>query len=140
MHYFQQFNKIWSILRWGLSKSDRCDCGAEQTADHTTSGRCPIYRRINDLLICSTLNNARGSFILQIMHTHPATNQSAIVFDYELYRCELIPRCSQPSLSKQRPDAVLFNDHESKILTLADLYALRFAGHRGCLRAGQAGF
>ena len=27
-----------------LSTSDSCDCGAEQTADHITSGRCPIYR------------------------------------------------------------------------------------------------
>ena len=33
-----------NMLRWGLSKSDSCDCGAEQTADHITSGRCPIYR------------------------------------------------------------------------------------------------
>ena len=32
------------MLRCGLSKSDSCDCGAEQTADHITSGRCPIYR------------------------------------------------------------------------------------------------
>ena len=33
-----------NILRWGLSTSDCCDCGAEQTAEHITSGRCPIYR------------------------------------------------------------------------------------------------
>ena len=32
------------MLRWGLSTSDTCDCGAEQTADHITSGRCLIYR------------------------------------------------------------------------------------------------
>ena len=32
------------MLRWGLSTSDCCDCGAEQTAEHITSGRCPIYR------------------------------------------------------------------------------------------------
>ena len=25
-------------------KSDSCDCGAEQTADHITGGRCPICR------------------------------------------------------------------------------------------------
>ena len=31
-----------NVLRWELSTSDRRDCGAEQTADHTTSGRCPI--------------------------------------------------------------------------------------------------
>ena len=28
-----------NMLRWGLSTSDCCDCGAEQTADHITSGR-----------------------------------------------------------------------------------------------------
>ena len=34
-----------NMLRWGLSTSDICDCGVEQTADHITSrGRCPIYR------------------------------------------------------------------------------------------------
>ena len=33
-----------NMLRWGLSTSDCCDCGAEQTAEHITSGRCPIYR------------------------------------------------------------------------------------------------
>ena len=32
------------MLRWGLSTNDSCDCGAEQTADHITSGRCPVYR------------------------------------------------------------------------------------------------
>ena len=33
------------MLRWGLSTSDCCDCGAEQTADHITSGRgrCPVH-------------------------------------------------------------------------------------------------
>ena len=31
-------------LRWGLSTNDSCDCGADQTADHITSGPCPIYR------------------------------------------------------------------------------------------------
>ena len=34
-----------NMLRWGLSTSDCCDCGAEQTADHITSGLCPIHRR-----------------------------------------------------------------------------------------------
>ena len=33
-----------NMLRWGLSTSDCCDYGAEQTAEHITSGRCPIYR------------------------------------------------------------------------------------------------
>ena len=33
-----------NMLRWGLSTSDCCDCGAEQTAEHITSGRCPIHR------------------------------------------------------------------------------------------------
>ena len=33
-----------NMLRWGLSTNDSCGCGAEQTADHITSGRCPIYR------------------------------------------------------------------------------------------------
>ena len=33
-----------NVLRWGLSMSDTCDCGAEQTTDHITSGRCPVYR------------------------------------------------------------------------------------------------
>ena len=33
-----------NMLRWGLSTSDCCECGAEQTAEHITSGRCPIYR------------------------------------------------------------------------------------------------
>ena len=33
-----------NMLRWGLSTSDCCDCGAEQTADHISSGRCPIHR------------------------------------------------------------------------------------------------
>ena len=33
-----------NMLCWGLSMSDTCNCGAEQTADHITSGRCPIYR------------------------------------------------------------------------------------------------
>ena len=33
-----------NILRWGLSTNDSCDCHAEQTADHITSGGCPIYR------------------------------------------------------------------------------------------------
>ena len=28
-----------NMLRWGLSTSDCCDCGAEQTADLITSGR-----------------------------------------------------------------------------------------------------
>ncbi len=32
-----------NILRWGVSTSDSCDCGAEQTADHISSGNCPIY-------------------------------------------------------------------------------------------------
>ena len=34
-----------NMLRWGLSTSDCCDCGAEQTADHITSGRgrCPVH-------------------------------------------------------------------------------------------------
>ena len=32
------------MLRWGLSTSDCCDCGAEQTADHITSGLRPIHR------------------------------------------------------------------------------------------------
>ena len=27
-----------------MRKLHSCDCGAEQTADHITSGRCPIYR------------------------------------------------------------------------------------------------
>ena len=30
-----------NMLRWGLSMNDSCDCGAEQTADHITSGCCP---------------------------------------------------------------------------------------------------
>ena len=33
-----------NMLRWGLSTSDCCDCGAEQTADHITSGLCHIHR------------------------------------------------------------------------------------------------
>ena len=33
-----------NMLRWGLSPSDCCECGVEQTAEHITSGRCPIYR------------------------------------------------------------------------------------------------
>ena len=33
-----------NMLRWGLSTSDCSDCGAEQTAEHITNGRCPIYR------------------------------------------------------------------------------------------------
>ena len=33
-----------NMLRWGLSTSDCCDCGAEQPADHITSGLCPIHR------------------------------------------------------------------------------------------------
>ena len=33
-----------NMLRWGWSTNDSCDCGAEQTADHISSGRCPIYR------------------------------------------------------------------------------------------------
>ena len=33
-----------NMLRWGLSTNDCCECGAEQTAEHITSGRCPIYR------------------------------------------------------------------------------------------------
>ena len=32
------------MLRWGLSGNDSCDCGAEQTVHHITSGLCPIYR------------------------------------------------------------------------------------------------
>ena len=43
-----------NMLRWGLSTNDSCDCGAEQTADHITSGRCPIYRPpegINGLIV-----------------------------------------------------------------------------------------
>ena len=32
-----------NMLRWGLSMSDSCDCGAKQMADHITSGRCLIY-------------------------------------------------------------------------------------------------
>ena len=42
------------MLRWGLSTNDSCECGAEQTADHITSGRCPIYRPpegINGLIV-----------------------------------------------------------------------------------------
>ena len=31
-----------SMLHLGLSKSDSCDCDAEQTADSITGGRCPI--------------------------------------------------------------------------------------------------
>ena len=30
-----------NMLRWGLSTNDSCECGAEQTADHITSGRRP---------------------------------------------------------------------------------------------------
>ena len=34
-----------NMLRWGLLfKRDSCDCGAEYTADHITTGRCAIYR------------------------------------------------------------------------------------------------
>ena len=33
-----------NMLRWGLSTSDCCDCGAEQMADQITSGRCPNHR------------------------------------------------------------------------------------------------
>ena len=43
-----------NMLRWGLSTNDNCDCGTEQTADHITSGRCPIYRPpegINGLIV-----------------------------------------------------------------------------------------
>ena len=43
-----------NMLRWGLSTNDSCECGAEQTADHITSGRCPIYRPpegINGLIV-----------------------------------------------------------------------------------------
>ena len=43
-----------NMLRWGLSTNDSCDCGAEQTADHITSGCCPIYRPpegINSLIV-----------------------------------------------------------------------------------------
>ena len=32
-----------NMLRWGLSTSDCCDCGAEQTTYHITSGRCPTH-------------------------------------------------------------------------------------------------
>ena len=42
-----------NMLRWGLSKSE-IDCGAEQTTDHITSGRCAIYRPpegINGLIV-----------------------------------------------------------------------------------------
>ena len=42
------------MLRWGLSTNDSCECGAEQTVDHITSGRCPIYRPpkgINGLIV-----------------------------------------------------------------------------------------
>ena len=43
-----------NMLRWGLSTNDSCECGAEETADHITSGRCPIYRPpegINGLIV-----------------------------------------------------------------------------------------
>ena len=43
-----------NMLRWGLSTNDSCECGAEQTADHITSGCCPIYRPpevINGLIV-----------------------------------------------------------------------------------------
>ena len=37
------------MLRCGLSTNDSCDCHAEQTADHITSGRCPIYRPLEGI-------------------------------------------------------------------------------------------
>ena len=43
-----------NMLSWGLSTNDSCESGAEQTADHITSGRCPIYRPpegINGLIV-----------------------------------------------------------------------------------------
>ena len=42
--YFFRHQRAQLVLRWGLSTSDCCDCGAEQTAYHITSGRCPIHR------------------------------------------------------------------------------------------------
>ena len=47
-----RLNRLWTsvgrfganMVRCGLVKSDSCDCGAEQTLDHITSGRYPIYR------------------------------------------------------------------------------------------------
>ena len=33
-----------NMLYWGLSTNDSSDCGAEQMADHITSGRCSTYR------------------------------------------------------------------------------------------------
>ena len=43
-----------NMLCWGLSTNDSCECGAEQTPDHITSGRCLIYRPpegINGLIV-----------------------------------------------------------------------------------------
>ena len=55
------------VSRFGanmLSTTDSCDCGAEQTADHITSGRCTIYRppeAINGLIDLDNKRHEHGS-------------------------------------------------------------------------------
>ena len=49
-----------NMLRWGPSTSDCCDCGAEKTADHITSGLCPIHRPPEGSTDLSSWTSRRG--------------------------------------------------------------------------------
>ena len=52
------------MLRCGLTSSDTCICGAEQTADHITSGRCPLYHPsegMNGLIELDIIRRGHGS-------------------------------------------------------------------------------
>ena len=65
-----------NMLRWGLSTNDSCECGAEQTTDHITSGRCPIYRPpegINGLIVLDNASGARYPFFSVSRWTSLAT-------------------------------------------------------------------
>ena len=46
-----------NVLRWGLSTRDSCDCGAEQTGDHITSGRRPFYHPPEGINYLTDLND-----------------------------------------------------------------------------------
>ena len=43
--------------------SDSCDCGAEQTADHITSGRCPVYNPPEGINSLIDLDDKTGAWL-----------------------------------------------------------------------------
>ena len=73
------------MQRCGLSKSDSCDCGAEQMADHITSGRCPIFR---------PLEGIRGLIDLYLTHD---CDLRTLTWTYEWFLMSHVRRITEDS-------------------------------------------